>query len=81
VIELRSIKMNWTDEHLKSKSFLQIWATLHPEDGVSEIGDKCHQLRAAIQFLSEHAKKSFILGREILFDEGGIASKSRSVQR
>jgi hypothetical protein len=24
VIELRSIKMNWTDEHLKSKSFLQI---------------------------------------------------------
>jgi hypothetical protein len=41
-----------------------------------EIGDKCHQLRAAIQFLNKHAKKSFILGCEISCDEGGIASKS-----
>jgi len=76
VIELRTIEMNWTYERLTYKFFLQIRAALHSEDGVLEIGNKCHQLRAAIQFLNEHAKKSFILGREISFDEGGKASKS-----
>ena len=54
-----------------------VFFKLETEDGISEISDKCHQLRAAIQFLNEHAKKSFILGRELSFDEGGIASKSR----
>ncbi|KAL3800369.1 hypothetical protein HJC23_003665 [Cyclotella cryptica] len=58
------------------KRFLQIRAALHPEVGASDIGDKYHLLRAAIQSLNEHAKKSFILGREISFDEGGIARKS-----
>ena len=76
-IELRTVDTNWTDERLTYKRFLQIRAALHPEDGVSDIGDKCHQLRAAIQFLNEHAKKSFVLGRELSFNEGGIASKSR----
>ena len=41
------------------------------------VGDKCHQLRSAIQFLNEHARKTFIPGRYLSFDEGGIASKSR----
>ena len=68
---------NWINEHLTNKCFLQIRAAIHPEDGVSEIRDKCHQLRAAIQFLNEHAKKSCILGRELSFNEQGIASKSR----
>ena len=63
------------DERLTYKRFLQIRAAIHPEDGVLEIGDKCHQLRAAIQFLINHAKKSFILGQELSFDKGGIASK------
>ena len=62
VIKLKTIETNWTDERLMYKRFLQIRAAIHPEDGVSEIGDKCHQLRAAIQFLNDHAKKSFILG-------------------
>jgi 7,8-dihydro-6-hydroxymethylpterin-pyrophosphokinase len=30
---------------------------LHPEMGESNIGDKCHQLRTAIQYLNKHAKK------------------------
>ncbi len=64
------------DERLTYKRFLQIRAAIHPEDGVSDIGDKCHQLRAAIQFLNDHAKKSFILGRELSFNKGGIVSKS-----
>jgi len=77
IIKLRSIEMNWTDDRLTLKRFLQIRAALHPEIGVSDIGDKCHQLRAAIQSLNQAAKKSFVLGRQISFDEGGIASKSR----
>jgi hypothetical protein len=76
-IELRTVDTNWTDERLTYKRFLEIRAALHPEDVVSDIGDKCHQLRAAIQFLNEHAMKPFILGRELSFGEGGIASKSR----
>ena len=76
-IELKTVDTNWTNDRLTYKHFLQIRAAIHPEDGTSEIGDKCHQLRAAIQFLNGHAKKSFILGRELSFDEGGIASKSR----
>ena len=54
-----------------------VFFKLETEDGIAEISDKCHQLRAAIQFLYEHAKKSFILGRELSFDGGGIANKSR----
>ncbi len=68
---------SWTDDSLTSKHFFQIRATIHPEDGISEISYNCNQFRATIKFLNEHAKKSFILGRELSFDEGGIASKSR----
>ena len=57
--------------------FKQIRAAFHPESGVSSVSDKCHQLRACINSLNEHAKRAFVLGRECSFDEGGIASKSR----
>jgi hypothetical protein len=55
---------------------LQVRAALHPEDGDLGIDNKCHQLLSAIQHLNEHTRKTFILGRECSFDEGGIASKS-----
>ena len=38
-IELQTVDSNWTDERLTYKCFLQIRATLHPEDGVSDIRD------------------------------------------
>jgi hypothetical protein len=44
---------------------------LHPEQGESEIGDKCHQLCAAVQYLNQHAKRAFVLGCHCSFDEGG----------
>ena len=43
-IELKMVDTNRTDEYLMYESFLQIQAALHPEDGQSEIGGKCHQL-------------------------------------
>ena len=71
VIELRTVDTNWTDERLTYKQFLQIRAALHPEDGVLDIGDKCHQLRAAILFLYEHAKKPLFLAENcFLMREG-----------
>jgi hypothetical protein len=57
--------------------FRQIHAAFHPESGISTVGDKCHQLRSSINSLNEHAKHTFVLGRECSFDERGIASKSR----
>ena len=62
---------------MASYHFCQIHAALHPEIGSSTIGDRCHQLHASIESLNAHAKRSFILGRQCSFDEGGIANKSR----
>jgi hypothetical protein len=56
---------------------LQIRAALHTEERNPDIGNKCHQLRAAIQHLNQHPKKTFIPGCRCSFDKGGIASKSR----
>ena len=74
--DLNGIDTQWT-ERLSYGRFIQIRDALHPERGESDIGDKCHQLRAAIQYLNQHAKRAFVLGRQFSFDEGGIASKSR----
>jgi hypothetical protein len=68
---------SWASDIMSFYRFRQIRAALHPETGSSLVNDKCHQLRASIQSLNEHARRAFILGRECSFDEGGIASKSR----
>ncbi len=56
--------------------FVQIRATFHPESGTSQEWDKCHQLRNAISHINKIAKCTFIPGKEMYFNEGGIASKS-----
>jgi fatty acid-binding protein DegV len=56
-------------ERLTHGRFLQITVALHPEQGESEVDDKCHQLHAAIQYLNQHAKRAFVLGRHYSFDE------------
>ncbi len=68
---------SWAADVMSEYRFRQIRAAFHPENGVSVVGDKCHQLRSSIKSLNEYAKRTFILGRECSFDEGGIASKSR----
>ena len=72
-----SIKTSWVSNVMCAYHFHQIHAALHPEMGPSTVGDHCHQLCAFIVSLNPNAKQSFILGRQRLFDEGGIASKSR----
>jgi hypothetical protein len=68
---------DWVSGRLTYARFIQIRAALRPEIGESNINDKCHQLHSGIQFLNDHAKRTFIPGRYLSFDEGGIASKSR----
>ena len=77
----RSIKIegliSWASNVMPAYCSHQIHVVLHSEMGFSTVGDHCHQLCASIVSLNPNAKQSFILGRQHLFDEGDIASKSR----
>ena len=66
---------SWAADVMPEYRFRQIHAALHPELQKTSVQDKCHQLRALIVSLNKHAKRSFILGKECSFNEGGIANK------
>ncbi len=57
--------------------FKEICASFHPELGTSKVGDKCHQLRHALNTLNAASMRTFIPGIDLSFDEGGVASRSR----
>ena len=67
----------WAAKVMTLQRFKQIRAAFHPEVGVSDIGDKCHQLRYAIDKLNLTSSRTFIPGKDLSFDEGGVASRSR----
>ncbi len=68
--------LSWTKNYMCYSRFIQIHAAFYPEDGTSQEWDKCHQLRNAINHLNKAAKHTFIPGKEMSLDEGGITSKS-----
>lgn len=53
-------------------NLIQIRAVPHPEDGISDIGDKCHQLFAAIQHLNDQSKNMIIFVANIPFMKEGF---------
>ncbi len=55
--------------------FLQICAPFHIERGQNKEDDKCHQLWNA-KNPNKAAALTFIPGKEMSFDEGGIPSES-----
>jgi Transposase IS4 len=58
--------------------YKQIRSAFHPEDRAAGLGgDKCYQLRHAINTLNAAAKNVKYIGENSTFDEGGIASWSR----
>ena len=68
----------WAKEIMALIRFKQIRSAFHPEAGLSDLtGDKCHQLRYFIRTFNESAKKTFNLGPNASFDEGGIPMRSR----
>ena len=67
----------WAAKVMSLSRFKQIRAAYHPEVGSSTIGDKCHQLRYAIDTCNGTSKTTFVVGGDLTFDEGGVASRSR----
>ena len=67
----------WALKVMSLWQFKQIRAAFHPETGQSRIGDKCHQLRHALNTLNSSSYRTFIPGKNLSFDEGVVASWSR----
>ena len=67
----------WTKDIMSLIRFKQIRGAFHPEAGQTQCGYKCHQLHYFIRRFNECAKKTFNLGPNASFDEGGIAMRSR----
>ena len=67
----------WAKRIMSLVRFKQIRSAFHPETGTSLCGDKCHQLRYIIRMFNDVAKKTFIMGPDVAFDEGGVAMRSR----
>ncbi len=67
----------WAVKIMTLRRFKQIRAAFHPETGTSTIGDKCHQIRHALNTLNTASLKTFTPGINLSFDEGGVASRSR----
>jgi len=60
------------------KRFKQIRGAFHPEHKrVANSGDKCYQLRAALNQVNAAAFACFDPGKNLTFDEGGVACRSR----
>jgi len=58
--------------------YKQIRSAFHPENrSCREAGDKCYQLRHAINNLNQAAKNVMHIGENVTFDEGGIGSRHR----
>lgn len=58
--------------------FKQIRMAYHPEDKAAAVGgDKCYQIRNALNTCNCAAKDSFTVGCNLTFDEGGIGCRSR----
>ena len=69
--------MAWGLKIMSLHRFKQIRASFHPELGTSKVGDKCHQLRHALNTLNAASMRTFIPGIDLSFDEGGVASRSQ----
>ncbi len=75
-VNLSSTTIHLGQKYMSYSRFVQIGVAFHPESGTSQEQDECHPLRNAINHLNKAAKRTFIPGKEISLDEGGIASKS-----
>ena len=64
--------------YMSLKRFKQIRGAFHPEEKkIGEGGDKCYQLRFAINSFNNAAMSFFEVPRDLTFDEGGCGCRSR----
>lgn len=65
-------------KYMTLNRFMQIRGAFHPEDKSASMGgDKCYQLRYAINAFNDAAFRTFIVPIDISFDEGGCGCRSR----
>ena len=68
----------WAKKIMPLRHFKQVRAAFRVEKkGDKRVGDKAYQLRRVATRISEGARRTFVPGRNMSFDEGGIASRSR----
>ena len=68
----------WASDIMDLRRYKIIRMAFHPEDRLArECGDKCYHVRYLMRQFKSAAKASFIPGRDIAFDEGGIGSRHR----
>ena len=69
---------SWASDFMDLRRYKIIRMAFHPEDrSARECGDKCYHVRHLLRQFKAAAKGSFIPGRDIAFDEGGVASRHR----
>ena len=66
----------WAKDIMTLVCFKQIRSAFHLEAGSSMCEDKCHQLCYFIWLFNAKAKETIDLGKDISFDEGGVAMRS-----
>ena len=65
-------------DYMSLNRFKQIRSAFHPEDKEQSLGgDKCYQLRHALNQLNQCSLRTFYAGKRLAFDEGGISCRSR----
>jgi hypothetical protein len=65
-------------KYMSLNRFRQIRGCFHPEDKKQGLGgDKCYQLRYAINKFNTAARETFYNPRDVCFDEGGTGCRSR----
>jgi Transposase IS4 len=68
----------FAQEYMSLGRFKQIRMAYHPEDkSRGDGGDKCYQIRHALNTVNAAAMACFIIGAHLTFDEGGVACRSR----
>jgi hypothetical protein len=68
----------WARRYMSLIRFKQIRGAFHPMDKVAgRGGDKCYQLRSALNRLNAASKITFIPSGNLAFDEGGVSCRSR----
>jgi Transposase IS4 len=68
----------FAQHYMTLRRYKQIRSAFHPEDrSAGSAGDKCYQLRHAINTLNQAASNTKFIGEDVTFDEGGIGSRHR----
>jgi hypothetical protein len=73
---------SWAWRFMGMRRFQQIRAAFQPENKAARLGgDKCYQLRSALNDLSTASRRTFVPGGNLAFDEGGVACPDRQYNK